>query len=99
MWRSYGSNGMWIMPFCPDGQIPGAGTHAARGVSEVGFRRHRGKKGTSRTLGTHRRRCTSWHDDENHASSCLRNAPTPTLAFTLHNHEIGIASIRVDEQR
>src|SRR4029077_4526402 len=45
----------------------------------------RGKNGSALQLGTHKRQCTEWHDDENLAILSLRNDLIPVPVSVLHN--------------
>ena len=77
-----GGDRVRIMPLGAKAATPGAGSRRGFPAAVVRDDRlaQRGKNGSARPPGTHRRRCKAWRDDENRASRALRSAPIPALA-------------------
>src|SRR5689334_15491180 len=79
-----------IMPLGSNAANRVAGTSAiVWGLIIQDFRHGlRGKNGSARLPGTHKLRCTTWHDDETRASPALHNDPAPVPASVLRNRAL-----------
>ena len=76
------SDGAGIMPFGTDAATRAGGSPPAVPGLIIQHGRHglRGKNGSARRSGTHKRRYIRWRDGENRANSVLHNVPAPTPA-------------------